>query len=69
MQLTMEKDQIIMEKHLIFGAPLHYWFLPETFTGEAPRDPCPRDTGGGMSSSATGLLALAFLSKSSMVWN
>lgn len=38
--------------------------IPETFTGEAPLEFEPRETVGGMSSSATGLLALAFFSRS-----
>lgn len=38
--------------------------IPEMFTGEAPLEFEPRETVGGMSSSATGLLALAFFSRS-----
>lgn len=41
--------------------------IPETFTGEAPLEFEPRETVGGMSSSATGLLALAFFSRSWIV--
>lgn len=42
--------------------------IPETFTGEAPLEFEPRETVGGMSSSATGLLALAFFSRSWIVY-